>query len=85
MKAKSLSESKSEGQIDYSTAAGAQLLADMVRAHWAAQGIPVRVEIDQVRHPRSLREPNGTDRIVYVVRSDMRNGRPAAANLRGNL
>ena len=53
---------------NYSTREGAELLAAMVYDYWAAQGIAVRVRIDEIK--------DSAGRMHHIVQSDMRNGAP---------
>jgi hypothetical protein len=55
------------GIIDYSSKAGAELLAEAVRAFWRQQGRVVRVEVSPV--PLN-------DKVIYVVNSELQNGLP---------
>ncbi len=59
---------------NYSTLEGARLLAEKVQTYWEAQGIFVRVDLDQVR--------DHAGQAHYIVRSDMVNGAPRGANVR---
>lgn len=59
-----------EPAMNYSTQSGAEHLARMIQQYWAAQGRAVRTRVETIK---DYRKP---DQYVYVVRSDLANGKP---------
>ena len=59
--------------VDWSTHAGAERLAEMIRAAWASVGVPVKVEVFPVSNRRR-------EVVSYTARLDMPGGLPACAD-----
>lgn len=59
--------------VDYSTAHGANILANMIRAYWERRGKYPRLRIESEFNAAS---PTSQPHVSYVVRSDMIGGRP---------